>query len=331
MPEAEKQPFENSAKIARLASSASLSPLDTMLENHSHAEVPGGPWNLSASRAGKAAEWPLARDVVCQGLREHRVRDAAVEWEKEHAAIWQEDEAFPSTVDMDPTCYRGECTGSLTPAQWHSFRSLREIMRLLCRHHGLPSGCPLCLEFRSGLDVVYALVGDNNWKQPFDCDLLHLKFERELEREYMFELCTVSDQDVTVDYMWPKIESETGFLLNLVTPLPRPWIIHVLQAASDRMCAFKIEKRTLADPEELREKEAARLIQVKAMKLFQKAVEARQSGLNKPFGRGGRKGKGKGSTKAPSGAGSGCSVCGGPHYARDCPKGKGRKGKGKAR
>ena len=71
--------------------------------------------------------------------------------------------------------------------------------------------------------------------------ITRVQYERKLERD-MFESYTLSDQGASVHDMWPKIESETGFLLSLVTPLPRPWTIHVLQAASDTMWASKIEK-----------------------------------------------------------------------------------------
>ena len=315
LPAEEKKPWAAKAKAKRTAALGQKAPLDALLCNQSECEVSGGPWGLAASRGNSLSEWPLSRESVDQASRRVKVKKTAADWEKQQSCVWGEAADFPHTVSIECACYEGECVHDLTPAQEHSFRSLQLLIRLTLRHHGLGPGQPLCLEFRSGIDVVFALIGDNAWTHCLECDflllerladcqghLLHLGIAKELDKE-------------DVKFGWPQIESETAFLLRLLSISPaNPWTLYCLQTVLDQMSTYLAVSRNMMDVHELQEKEAQRLELAHAMRLYKKVTEPKKDekfkqfnmrrrgvgGRGRAHGRGRGRGRGEGDSPAVS-------------------------------
>ena len=308
LPAEEKKPWAAKAKAKRTAASGQKSPLDALLCDQSECEVSGGPWGLAASRGNSLSEWPLSRESVDQASRRVKVKQTAADFCKQQSCVWGEAADFPRTVSIECACYEGECVHDLTPAQEHSFRSLQTLIRLTLRHHGLGAGQPLCLEFRSGSDVVFALIGDNAWTHCLECDflplerladceghLLHLGIAKELDKE-------------DVKFGWPQIESETAFLLRLLCISSAiPWTLYCLQTVLDQMSTYLAVDRTIMDVQELQEKEAKRLELAHAMRLYKKITEPKKDEKFKEFnmrrrrgGRGRGRGRGRGEGDSPA-------------------------------
>jgi len=308
LPAEEKKPWAAKAKAKRTAASGQKSPLDAILCDQNECEVSGGPWGLAASRGNSLSEWPLSRESVEQASRRVKVKQTAADFCKQQSCVWGEAADFPRTVSIECACYEGECVHDLTPAQEHSFRSLQTLIRLTLRHHGLGAGQPLCLEFRSGSDVVFALIGDNAWTHCLECDflllerladceghLLHLGIAKELDKE-------------DVKFGWPQIESETAFLLRLLCISSAiPWTLNCLQTVLDQMSTYLAVGRTIMDVQELQEKEAKRLELAHAMRLYKKITEPKKDEKFKEFnmrrrrgGRGRGRGRGRGEGDSPA-------------------------------
>jgi hypothetical protein len=166
----------------------------------------------------------------------------------------------------------------------------------------------LCLEFRSGSDVVFALIGDHAWTHCLECDflplerlpdceghLLHLGIAKELDKE-------------DVKFGWPQIESETAFLLRLLCiSSATPWTLYCLQTVLDQMSTYLAAGRTIMDVQELQEKEAKRLELAHAMRLYKKITEPKKDEKLKEFnmrrrrgGRGRGRGRGRGEEDNPA-------------------------------
>ena len=296
---AEKKPWVAKAKSRRTAAFGQISPLDGLLSSQAECEVSGGPWGLAASQGNLPSEWPLSRASVTQATDREKLHKTAEAWERQQSCVWGEAADFPRTVYTECPCYEGECVHDLTPSQEHSFKSLRTLIRLALRHHGLGPGQPLCFEFRSASDTLFALVGDNAWSHCLQCDFLRLQRLADCEG-YLLHLGIAKEEDEEdVKFGWPQIESETAFLLRLLSTSDNPWMLYCLQTVLDQMSTYLAVGRTVMDPDELREKEATRLELAHAMLLFKKVTEPKKDEKLKKFdrrhrGRGRGRGHGRG-------------------------------------
>jgi len=164
------------------------------------------------------------------------------------------------------------------------------------------------LEFRSGSEVVFALIGDNAWTHCLECDFMLLERLADCEG-FLLHLGIAKESDKEdVKFGWPQIESETAFLLRLLWwGGPSDWTLYCLQTVLDQMSTYLAVGRTIMDVQELQKKEAKRLELAHAMRLYKKITEPKKDEKFKEFnmrrrrgGRGRGRGRGRGEGDSPA-------------------------------
>jgi hypothetical protein len=264
----------NKAAASRAAARGRRAPLDRLLGLQAEGEQLGGPWGLGARLGSLQASWPLSRAAVSEALERSSLDHAAAAWAAATNRVFQEDEQFPDNVDLELACFEGECLYGLRPADEATFNSVATEIRLLLRHHDLPALCPLVLELRSGLEVLWIMIGDHQWSHKLRCEVLSLRNVAAAVGTDVTELAFEQNSDRDeVKFNWPFIESETQFLLRLVRGSSNPWQIYVLRTVSDQVSTMMVESRTRVPLADLYAKEAQRLELLGALRLLKKMTE----------------------------------------------------------
>ena len=271
------------------------------------ADCAGGPWNLSASCAGRPYEWPLSNRVVRSTLEHGTPRQLRQSWANEHNRLIVEDPDFPKTVHGHEPCLEGECMAEFSEEQQALVKHLLTWLRLICLFHAAAKKRSLpCLAFEAGPLAVYAMVGAHTKSHPFKCEVLSLEWSGPPAALGQFELAIAKDPEPHLGASWPKITSEHAFVLQLLELSFGPWQIFLLDAAVEQTWTVMVVGKTLMDLGELRELEAKRLERLHAFRLWRKARQAKSGAVArvKYARRKGKPGKGKGKGEVPAGADS---------------------------
>ena len=300
----EQEPFHERARKIRAEAKARGAPVQQVLQHQAEPEVFAGPWSLSATKNGLPSEWPLHNAVVERMMKDRTLCQSGDKWNSEHSKVWGEALEVPYVDDIEEPCKPGECIHALTPVQTHRFATLSEEFRLVLRHHGLPAQCPLLFELVCGCDRKHFLIGDHDWTHKLRCDIIAARvvsgspegtfpYEVGLERE------AASGQ--VCEKGWPSIQSETMFLLRIVSHSSNPWHMYALRTDPEQTWSYSVLEKTRVDVDAMRQKECARLQHLFALKLLKKVQEP----VKDPRFKKAPKGKGKGKRKGKKGRGGG--------------------------
>ena len=294
----EQAPYKNQAKRTRRMAQATETPLQREFE--ARAQPTFGPWNIGA----RDGESPLPPELLKPGMKDRKSFMAAVDaWRTETDKLMPPNTAFPSTVAMTVPCCRGECTHRLAPGASAAFRKLSRYVRLACRYRG--DKAPFILEFahtasgqiRSaasgqslstasgqsdtasgqsgtasghGSSVLYALVGLHANTYSLEAELFPLVRTRDTSAGAMVLRCQVDATTQPHNTPWPRIVSETGWLLPLARQAPPTWKLWHLRAASACLGEYVVSAREELSFEQLEQYEASRLEVAAAKRLMKK-------------------------------------------------------------
>ena len=288
MPDEEVARWEREALQRRVGAKARGSPLDKLLTSFEDAEDVGGPWGLSSRRGNLPGDWPLHSLAVETHIGAQTLVGAASVYREEKTVVWQETaEVYDADTSGFSVCHPDECICNLNDVERHRYDSICEALRLALRYSGLPEKCVLCFEFACGLEVRWALIGNHQWTHTLRCEFLEL--EKLAHGTDGFELAMTRE----CEGGWPKIASETKFVLSLVSCSSNPWHIYGLRTVSDQVWSFNVLERTYINVEEMRAKEATRLETMFALRLLKKTAEPDPKKKKKGRGKG-RAGTGRG-------------------------------------
>ena len=205
------------------------------------------------------------------------------------------DPAFPATIDSD---------GPVTEAvpEGGAAGDMLEAIRLALRYADQGEDIGILLEFRRGGASVYCFAAHSLHLQrhEFEAELMvmepqHLIVSVDGEIEIPFVL----KYRLAGDGLWPCVQTEIAFVIDLTQGSGELWTMHVLENTIIDTCRREVTQRKLLDVVELRQLDAERLEQQATMKLFRKAAgltKQRKRGHSRGGGRGRAEGSGMGAT-----------------------------------
>jgi len=305
LPQDAQEPHRQEAARARAAARARPSPLEEDLRSLEAAEVPAGPWGLASMSGGMAGKFPLGTHEVTkvlEGRGSGAVRAISEAFCTKHDRVVRGADDWPEGATFADPCHPGECTHVLSEPQRARFKEVSDGIRLALRHSGTPAGVPVCLQFLSGPNAVYACFFAVARTDALQCVAARMvEVPEGANRAFGPVDLEFMKADAHLGVPWPQVASEKGFVMLLLELSLGPWdMVSITTQACGSASRHELDRKPLP-LEWLREAELRRLEELHALRLLAKMsakpmpkTTKTTGGKGLGRGRGGARGRGRG-------------------------------------